>query len=479
MTLRGRLTIWYTTVLAVVLLLFGSATYSIVSYSMLRQDDDTLTKTADDILLAGRSSETLAFTLRAVDLTTNVYVQVWGVTSGLVNQSANSPELGHAFDPAALTGDQRTFTSVTVNATHMRVLTVPVRDSSSNGDVVGYLQLATSLAPVDHAQRLLLIVLIGAALSSLAVAALVGWTTGGAALRPLDRVTETALKISRADDLSRRIPMTASPQDEVGRLIEAFNDTLDRLERLFETQRRFMADVSHELRTPLTAIRGNLDLLRKIGNVDSESLEAVTSEVERMTRLVKDLLILAQAESGRLPLGRESVELDTLMLDVYKEGKLLARDRVELKIGQEDQATVLGDRDRLKQVLLNILTNAIEYTGRGGNVNMGLARVGEWARVTVSDSGPGIPPDDLPHVFERFYRADSSRQRSKGGGAGLGLSIAYWITRGHGGNIEVASEVGKGTTFAIWLPLVDSGGASGGRPRPAGEHGRRAPEAVS
>ena len=240
-----------------------------------------------------------------------------------------------------------------------------------------------------------------------------------------------------------------------------------------------MADVSHELRTPLTAIRGNLDLLRKIGNVDSESLEAVTSEVERMTRLVKDLLILAQAESGRLPLGRESVELDTLMLDVYKEGKLLARDRVELKIGQEDQATVLGDRDRLKQVLLNILTNAIEYTGRGGNVNMGLARVGEWARGTVSDSGPGIPPDDLPHVFERFYRADSSRQRSKGGGAGLGLSIAYWITRGHGGNIEVASEVGKGTTFAIWLPLIDSGGASGGRPRPAGEHGRRAPEAVS
>jgi two-component system OmpR family sensor kinase len=458
MTLRGRLTVWYTSVLAVVLLMFGAAVYSIVSLSMVRQAEGTLSKTAGDILLASQSPDALAFTLRALDLTTNVYVQVWDNHFGLRNQSANVPEFGQAFDPDQLQDHVRTFSTVKLNGSHLRVLTVPVW-TGNDEQLVGYLQLATSLAPVDQAQRLLLIVLIGGGLSSLIIAGLVGWTTGGAALRPLDRVTETALQITRADDLSRRIPVVGPAKDEAGRLISAFNETLERLERLFEIQRRFLADVSHELRTPLTAIRGNLDLLRRLSPVDMESMEAIDSEVERMTRLVNDLLILAQAESGRLPLAHDVVELDTLLLDVYKEGKTLAQGKVDLRIGREDQARVMGDRDRLKQVLLNILSNAIQYTPRGGQVDIGLTQVGEWARLTVTDTGPGIDAGDLPHVFERFYRADSSRQRSKGGGAGLGLSIAYWITRSHGGNLEVASEPGSGTTFSIWLPrAVDQEG---------------------
>ncbi len=453
MTLRGRLTVWYTSVLGVVLILFGSAVYSIVSLSMVRQADDTLTKTANDILLASQSADTLAFTLRALDLTTNVYVQVWDSQFGLRSQSANVPAIGHAFDPDQLADTVRTYSTLNINGTHMRVLTVPVLGTEGE-HVVGYLQLATSLTPVDQAQRLLLIVLIGGGLSSLIIAALVGWTTAGAALRPLDRVTETALQITRADDLSRRIPEYGAGKDEAGRLILAFNETLERLERLFDVQRRFLADVSHELRTPLTAIRGNLDLLRRLSSPDQESMEAIDSEVKRMTRLVNDLLILAQAESGRLPLAHDVVEIDTLLLDVFKEGKILAQDKVELHIGREDQARVIGDRDRLKQVLLNILSNAIQYTPKGGQVDIGLARVGEWARLTVTDTGPGIPSEDLPHVFERFYRSDTSRQRSKGGGAGLGLSIAYWITRSHGGNIEVASDPAQGTTFSVWLPRL-------------------------
>jgi two-component system OmpR family sensor kinase len=444
-------------VLGVVLILFGSAVYSIVSLSMVRQADDSLTKTADDIMLASQTTDALAFTLRALDLTTNVYVQVWDNQSGLKNQSANVPDIGHAFDPDQMADTVRTFSTVHVNGTHMRVLTVPVMDAERE-HVVGYLQLAASLTPVDQAQRLLLIVLIGGGLSSLIIAALVGWTTAAAALRPLDRVTETALQITRADDLSRRIPEFGAGKDEAGRLISAFNETLERLERLFDVQRRFLADVSHELRTPLTAIRGNLDLLRRLSSPDKESMEAIDSEVKRMTRLVNDLLILAQAESGRLPLANDVVELDTLLLDAFKEGKMLSRGKVELRIGREDQARVLGDRDRLKQVVLNILSNAIQYTPRGGQVDIGLACVGEWARLTVTDTGPGISAEDLPHVFERFYRSDMSRQRSKSGGAGLGLSIAYWITRGHGGNIEVASEPNHGTTFSIWLPRLTGAG---------------------
>jgi signal transduction histidine kinase len=224
------------------------------------------------------------------------------------------------------------------------------------------------------------------------------------------------------------------------------------LENLFETQRRFLADVSHELRTPLTAIRGNVDLLRRIGGVDAEALDSVAGEVDRMTRLVRDLLLLAQAESGHLPLAREPVELDTLLLEVYQQAKVLSQDRVEVRLGGEDRLTIPGDRDRLKQVLLNLVANALDHTPEGGTVTLGLAAVGEHARLTVSDTGPGIPREDLPRIFERFYRIDPSRKRKAGGGAGLGLSIAHWIVKNHQGRIEVATEPGRGSTFSVWLP---------------------------
>jgi signal transduction histidine kinase len=285
----------------------------------------------------------------------------------------------------------------------------------------------------------------------------VGWVTASTALRPLEEVTESALQISRADDLSLRIAQSGPPTDEVGRLIVAFNDTLERLENLFETQRRFLADVSHELRTPLTAIRGNIDLIRRMGTADRISLEAISAEVERMTRMVRDLLLLVQAETGKLPLAQDVVELDTLMLEVYQQAKVLANQSLEVRIGQEDQARVMGDRDRLKQVLLNLVANALHHTPSGGTITLGLACLGEYARMTVSDTGPGIPKKELPHIFERFYRIDPSRKRKDQGGAGLGLSIAYWITRSHKGRIEVASEVGKGTTFSVWLPLLPEG----------------------
>jgi signal transduction histidine kinase len=300
----------------------------------------------------------------------------------------------------------------------------------------------------------LTVLLVGGILA-VGFAALIGWSTAATALRPLNQVTATALQITRADDLSRRIPQRGPPRDEVGHLIVAFNETLERLERVFETQRRFLADVSHELRTPLTVIRGNMDLIRRTGQADSESLEAVVSEVDRMTRMVQDILLLAQAEGGKLPLARELVELDTLLLEVFQQAKLLAQGRQEIRLGQEDQARVIGDRDRLKQVVLNLAANALAYTPPGGEVTMSLGCLGGWARLTISDTGPGIPQDELPHIFERFYRVDRARRRSAGGGAGLGLSIAYWIVRMHDGRIEVASKEGEGTTFSVWLPLAD------------------------
>jgi two-component system phosphate regulon sensor histidine kinase PhoR len=164
---------------------------------------------------------------------------------------------------------------------------------------------------------------------------------------------------------------------------------------------------------------------------------------------------LAQAESGKLPLDIRLIELDTLVLEALNQMRVLARDKLELKLGEIDQVLVCGDQDRLKQVLVNLISNAINYTPSGGVVTIGLGKVSDQANLTIHDTGPGIPSEDLPHIFERFYQGEKSRTRSRNGkGFGLGLSIAYWIVRNHDGMIEVESNEGQGTTFRVQLPLA-------------------------
>ena len=234
---------------------------------------------------------------------------------------------------------------------------------------------------------------------------------------------------------------------------------LARLETLFQTQQRLVADVSHELRTPLTTIQGNLDLLRR-GAADDpamrgDALRAIGDETARMRRLVNDLLLLAQADAG-LKLNLQPVELDTLLLDVYRQAQRDGR-RCRLcgsarKIRRSCRVTLTGCANSC----LNLVVNALKYTPAGGEVTLGMRRRAVGCRSAVSDTGVGIAPEDLAHIFDRFYRADPSRACS--GGFGLGLPIAQWIAQAHGGRIEVASKVGKGSTFTLWLPEVRSGG---------------------
>ena len=453
MTLRARLTLWYTAVLAIVLFLFGTLVYFALSYSLTTQIERTLIRTADDILRASSMPEDLQITLRALDLTTNVYVQVWDEEGNLLWQSSNASHINGPFAIETWGVSENTFTKNQQGEETIRVLSVPLI-ALPEERLVGYLQLARTMETVELAQSMLLGFLMIGGVLAIAVAAVIGYMAAGAALRPLDQVTETAEQITKADDLSRRIPQTSVPSDEVGRLIVAFNETLERLEALFETQRRFLADVSHELRTPLTAMRGNVDLIKQTGEADDETLEVISSEVDRMTRMVRDLLLLAQAETGKLPLAQDVVELDTLTLEIFQQAKVLAKEKNNVSLGREDQARVLGDRDRLKQVMLNLTANAIEHTGEGGRVLIEIMCDGPWACFVVSDTGPGIPEENLPNIFERFYRLDPSRARKASGGTGLGLSIAYWITRSHGGNIEVESELGVGSTFTMRLPRM-------------------------
>jgi signal transduction histidine kinase len=453
MSLRLRLTILYSTLTGGILLVFGMLIFLLVNILLVNQVDTILLDTARDVLTRIRvniSGELVLVELPRMDMTANVYIQVLDMEGKIGFASAALRSLGQPIDPVAVEARLQAFSETYIESIHLRVLTVPLFAGERQ---IGLLQAAYNTGIADATRTTLMRIILLTALASMAFAAAASWLTIARALSPLAAVTETAQQISSADDLSWRIPLHGPENDEVGRLVLAFNATLERLEHIFTSQQRFLADVSHELRTPLTVIKGNVDLMRKLGCADDESLAGIEEEADRLTRLVGNLLLETQAESGKLPLHFAPLEMDTLLLEVFKKMRILARERVRLKVTEIDQILVNGDRDRLEQVLINLVSNAIKYTPQGGEIFLSLAKVGDSARIIVRDTGIGISKDDLPHIFERFYRAEKSRSRLMPGGFGLGLSIANWIVTHHGGRIEVDSLEGKGTSFVIYIPL--------------------------
>lgn len=454
MSLRARLALLYTSIVGGILFLFGTVVYVSVSITLIQQVDARLEWAAETILSAVRADALGVTSLPELNLFSDVYIQIWDRNGRLASISPSLAGYTNPLDSTGLRSNQLIFRDVEVRGRPVRVLTVPMVYANTDR-IIATMQVGSSLSLVQTTQQVLQYVLFFGSAISMIIAGVAGWISTNQALIPLEAATQTALQITHADDLSRRIPYSGNPNDEIGQLITAFNQTLSRLETLFNTQKRFLADVGHELRTPLTVIRGNVDLMRRMNCTDDESMDSIISEVERLTRMVGDLLLLAQAESGKLPLAHQLVEIDSLVLEVLHQMRVLSKDRLRLVLGEVDQVLVCGDQDRLKQVFVNLIGNAIKYTPNGGEVRLGIGKVDDRARITVSDNGPGIPADDLPYIFERFYRGEKSRTRSRDGkGFGLGLSIAYWIVRNHGGQIEVSSREGVGTTFCVWLPLA-------------------------
>jgi heavy metal sensor kinase len=452
MSLRLRLTLLYTSLLGAVLILVGAVVFGLVSFVLLNQIDARLQQSADQLVGRLRINLSGQFDPRSVasfQPTENLLFQVWDIDGNLQLSRPVGYQMALSDDGWGV--GRPFFTTEPVTSGRLRVLTVPLRTAR---EPVGYLQVGLSLSLVDVSLQTLAGALAAILLVAMGITGLLAWLVAGRGLSPLATMTEVATQITQADDLSRRIPLSGSPGSEVGRLIRAFNDTMERLEGLFESQRRFVADVSHELRTPLTVIKGEVGLMRRMGQGDEESLSSIENEVDRLTRMVGDLLMLAQAEAGRLPLDLQPVELDTVLLEVFQQVRTLASDRVEVHLEEIDQVVVIGDRDRLKQVVLNLAANAVQYTPKGGRVTLSISKSGEEAFLQVRDTGPGIAAEDLPHIFERFYRAERSRSRQKGGGFGLGLSIAYWIVKAHGGELGVESQMGQGSVFHVRLPLL-------------------------
>jgi len=436
-----------------ILLVISAAVIIVVTALLFNDTDKALDAAHQTVLKKLRTNDLgkIETTLKTTDLSSDISIQVWGLDGELQTSFGMLENFTHKpFDPEMLHTDRPVFRETDEQGEHIRVLSIPLQQG---GHRIAVLQIASSLEVVDTALTNLRDVLGIIWVVAVMLSGIVVWFTLGQTLKPLEAITETVEQINRADDLSRRIPYLGSESDEIGDLVSSFNQTLERLEALFTSQQRLLADVSHELRTPLTVIKGNADLMRRMKSFDEESLMSIDQEAGRLTRLVGGLLLLAQAESGKLALNMKRVELDLLITEVFQEMSILAGSKVHVRLNEIDQVYVNGDRDRLKQVFINLVANAVQYTPQGGDVFLSLDKIGEQARIICRDTGPGIPSEDLPHIFERFYRAEKSRTRRETTGFGLGLSIANWIVERHGGRIEVNSQEGKGTTFAIWLPL--------------------------
>ncbi|HEX9074234.1 MAG TPA: HAMP domain-containing sensor histidine kinase, partial [Anaerolineae bacterium] len=328
---------------------------------------------------------------------------------------------------------------------------------TGQGGVMQIVQVASPAGERENALGILrLILIVGSCLAIMAAFA-IGWILAGISLRPIHRLTHTAQAIGAERNFSRRVQHTG-PNDEIGQLAVTFNGMLTELESAYrqvqqalQAQRRFVADASHELRTPLTTIRGNIELLGHEPPIEpkeqADILADAKAEVDRLIRLVNQLLLLARADAGR-PLRREPVPAKPLIEDVYRQVKLLAPDRAIVCEAVPDE-TVMGDMDALKQVLLILLDNALAHTPPKATISVRTKVEEKGVSIEVRDTGPGIAPDHLPHIFERFYRGDESRS---GAGSGLGLSIAKELVQAQNGSLSISSEFGRGSVFTVTMP---------------------------
>jgi heavy metal sensor kinase len=452
--IRVRLTVWYVVLLGLILAAFCSFLYLSLYTSLHAEIDRSLVADAQ------RDIASLDYADGSLVLDAADYQQV-GTVTALYDRSgqrvlANDPRqplpvLAGALATAAR-GQQALVTTQLQDGANWRVLTTPIM---ADGVLIGVLQVGRSDSEVDAALHQLALLMALAVPLTLLLASAGGLFLAGRALNPIDRITRAAAAIG-AEDLSRRLDFRGS-HDEVGRLAATFDRMLDRLDAAFRRQRQFTADASHELRTPLTVLASQIDvaLERPRSPAEYEQLLAsLRDDTARMGQLLGELLTLARADAGQQLVARERLDLGELVHAVVSTMQPLAAQRgVELTEVDGDSVVVDGDQTRLSQLLLNLVDNGLRYTPAGGAVRVEVARDGALAVVRVADTGVGIGSEHLPHVFERFYRADPSRARADGG-AGLGLAICRWIAEAHGGRITVESQPGRGSTFTVTLPLA-------------------------
>lgn len=482
-SIRAQLTLWYAVALVATVLVFAATIYLVQRQQSIEELDSRLRLEAD--LIAGVLGE--AFEARhqvvVTDTATDqpsldpevddllrsvpgfVVILLRGGDVLFVSQEARAVEVPtfSAFFEVVSRGDNReTFGTLKINPPfgQMRYFVRPVDDAGARvaGIVAGASMAGAELGP----ERLLSVMALIAPFI-IAASAVVGYQLVNRTLKPVDMIVDEVEAITDGRSLHRRL-LVYEP-DEVGRLATTLNQMLTRLERSFLSLRRFTADASHELKTPLTVLRGGIE--RAITHPAAppeqmEILEELLIEVNRMAEMVDSLLTLARADEGRAPLHLEHVDLREVFLEIAETANIVGEQaEVDVVVRVPPEPVPLrADASRVRQLLMNLLTNAVKYTPPKGQVWVESAVSDDDVVVTVRDTGIGIAPGDLPYVFDRFWRAEQARSRTGDRpGAGLGLAISKWIAEAHGGGIAVLSKPGRGTTFTVTLPRGENDAA--------------------
>jgi two-component system, OmpR family, sensor kinase len=487
--LRIKLTFWYVLILAVLLISFSGFLYLTLKKSLYRDVDNKLQSLA--ALIASESGSPLStFGFADIDRTLEKslnlkpigkFIQVLDESGRIGRKSENLRNIQLPISLTALQDASKGLISFETNRsvanTPLRIVTLPVKE---NQQIVRIVQVASSLEDVEDALNTLFIILIITVPSALIAASLGGQFLANKALKPVDRITQAARLITH-QNLNQRIE-PPRVKDEIWRLIETFNEMISRLDKSFHQMKQFTTDASHELKTPLTILRGEVEVaLRKDRSSQEyqEILQSNLEEINRMSHIVNDLLLLSKADRGDVRLNREDVDLTEVLDQIVDQIQILAHSK-NLKIettNHQERTHVLGDSLRIRELFLNLIENAIKYTEDGGSIQIRIEREAAHpsapvqpegrieaaspppteedlgiAKIVVSDTGIGIAREDQEKIFDRFYRVDKARSREQGG-SGLGLSICKWIVEAHQGEIKVESELGKGSSFIVKLPI--------------------------
>jgi len=479
-SLRFKLTLWYVLILGILLTSFSGFLYFTLSKSLHRDVDNKLRSLAE--LIASESSSPLSkFSFGTIDqaLETSMNLKPIGKFIQVLDESGNigrkSDNLKNVQLPISLNALKNaskgliTFeTNRTIGNTPLRIMTFPVVE---NSHVTKIVQIASSLEGVEDALNKLFLILIISVPSTLILASLGGQFLAHKALKPVDNITQTARMIT-SQNLNQRIH-PPKVKDEISRLIETFNEMISRLDQSFRQMKQFSSDASHELKTPLTILKGEVEVMLRKERTSQEyeqTLRSNLEEINRMSQIVEDLLNLSKADTGEIRLNKEDVNLTEILNEVVVQMERLAKTKkLHLSATNHHQDIhIFGDALRLRELFINLIENGIKYTEEGGSIRIILQKEypppvtgqpdwverekGQFVKIIVSDTGIGIAKEDQERIFNRFFRVDKARSREQGG-SGLGLSICKWIVEAHQGEIGVESELAKGSSFIVRLPL--------------------------
>ena len=472
-SLRFKLTLWYVLILGILLISFSSFLYLTLSKSLHRDVDNKLRSLAE--LIASESGSPLSkFGFGNIDqaLETSMslkpigkFIQVLDESGQIGKKSDNLKNVQLPISLNTLKNASKgliTFeTNRSIGNAPLRIITFPVLE---NNHITKIIQVASSLEDVEDALNTLFVILMITVPLALMVASLGGQFLAYKALKPVDNITQTARLIT-SKNLNQRIK-PPKVKDEIARLIETFNEMISRLDQSFRQIKQFTSDASHELKTPLTILKGEVEVTLRKERTSPEyqqTLKSNLEEINRMSQIVDDLLLLSKADSGELRLNKEDINLTEILNEVVFQMDILAhyrKLRIETSNHHED-IHIFGDALRIRELFLNLISNGIKYTEEGGSIHITLTKENRhdlenpFVKIIVSDTGIGIDKEDQERIFDRFFRVDKARSREEGG-SGLGLSICKWIVEAHQGEIEVESEIGKGSSFIVKLPLYSS-----------------------